>query len=317
MNAFCTIVSPDYLPFAKTLYSSIREFSSGNKFFVLLNSFEGKPDDTIPSDIEWLDLSDIIGSYMAKEIVKKYLHTNQQNEFRWALKPVLISYLLSKGIDKIIYTDADTYFVGNPGFLFDELEAHSVLLIPHWQSISVSTPESLSSILKGGYFNAGFIGASRSGLPAMNWWAEACHHKMEKSDGSGHYDDQKYLDIIPWEFKNVKVSGHKGCNLASWNIDTNKREMSGNKLLIEKEYEPVFIHFTSTTIHHIISGYDKLLQPYLEKYRNELLKHNTILENIYTDINFNPKRSLITKVKHKLLIRTKIKRLLYRIAENL
>ncbi|MEI9807419.1 MAG: hypothetical protein WDO16_05790 [Bacteroidota bacterium] len=228
---------------------------------------------------------------------------------------VLLSHLLSTE-DKLIYVDADIYFVGQPGFLFGELDHHSVILTPHWLSISPENPEHLSSLLRGGYFNAGFIGVSKKGLPAINWWAEACHFTMGKMEPEGFYDDQKYLDLIPWEFANVKALEHKGCNLAAWNIERNKREMINGRLIIEKKYEPVFIHFSNETIKHIMSGHDKLLLPYLEKYRSELLKHHVTLDHLFQHINFKPGKSSFLVLKHKLLVRTRIKRLLYKIADG-
>lgn len=317
MNAFCTIVDEHYVPFAKALSASIEQYDIKKQFFVLICNFEPKPEHEDGAGIQWMNLSDIMGSVLAKEIIHKYLHQSKKNELRWALKPVLIAWLLDNGLEKIIYTDCDIFFVNNPCFLFDELDKHSVILTPHWENIDPGEGGQLADILATGYFNAGFIGVSKYGLPAMNWWAEACGYKVEKSVETGFYDDQRYLDIMPFEFDKVNILQHRGCNLACWNMHVNKREIIDGKLKIAKEYEPVFIHFTNETIQNIINGNDQLLYPYLEKYIKAFRNQGPSAEHILANIGFSQKRSFVIYLKHKLLIRTRIKRILYKIAEKL
>lgn len=317
MNAFCTIIDEHYIPFAKALHGSVEQYDMKNQFFVLICNFESKPDQKPGTGVQWLNLSDVVESISAKEIIHKYLYQSKKNELRWALKPVLIAWLLNNGLEKVIYTDCDIFFVNNPYFLLDELNKHSVILTPHWQSIDPDEDDQLTDTLATGYFNAGFIGVSQNGLPAMTWWAEACGYKMEKSPNTGFYDDQRYLDIIPFEFDGVHVLQHRGCNLACWNMHVNKREIIHGKLKIAGEYEPIFIHFTGETIQNIINGNDQLLHPYLEKYIKAFRDQGLSAGYILNNSGFSRKRSFIVSLKHKLLIRTRIKRILYKIAETL
>ena len=317
MNAFCTIVDEHYIPFARALYASIEQYDIKKQFFVLISNFDTKPEQEDGSAIRWVNLSDLMETVLAEEIIRKYLHQGKRNELRWALKPVFIAWLLSKEIKKIIYTDCDIFFVNNPGFLFDELDKHAVILTPHWKNIYPVKDDQLADILGTGYFNAGFIGVSRKGLHAMSWWAEACSYKMEKSSEAGLYDDQKYLDILPFEFDQVNILQHRGCNLACWNMHVNKREIIDGKLKIAKEYEPVFIHFTDETIQNIVNGNDKLLFPYLQKYTAILRDFLPPGDSVLHGTRLYKRVSFIVALKHKLLIRTRIKRILYKIARNL
>ncbi|MEI9807420.1 MAG: hypothetical protein WDO16_05795 [Bacteroidota bacterium] len=86
MNAFCTIVSADYIGFAKTLYASLKEYDPDARLFVLISSFDKTPDTPDTPGIRWMNLPDVLASHMAKKIVDKYLHTTSGNELRWALK---------------------------------------------------------------------------------------------------------------------------------------------------------------------------------------------------------------------------------------
>ena len=261
--------------------------------------------------------SSIISSPIAQQIEKKYAHSNS-DYFRWALKPVFISHLLQNGFDKVIFADPDIYIVSNFSFLFDELDNNNVLLTPHWANINPLENEgSLFDVLRGGLYNAGFIGVNKKGIETINWWAAMCHYKMGRHQELGVYDDQKYLDILPVQFSAVKVVKHQGCNLASWNIDTCKREIVDGKLLINQQFEPVFIHFAKETIANILNRNDKLLYPFLDEYILLLKNENIDLANHFNDINFSVYDSPFYKGKHKLKLRTRFKRFLFNLAEKL
>jgi hypothetical protein len=315
MNTFCTIITADYLPFAKVLHASLQKNVPGTTLQVLVvdqTDFTSSPDFTIYS------IDTVITSPVAKGIYKKYAHTNPDH-FRWALKPVFISYLLQQGFDKVIFADPDTFFVNNFSFLFDELDANTILLTPHWANLNPFENEgSLIDVMRGGLFNAGFIGVNKNGMEALNWWAEMCHYKTEKNEELGLFVDQKYLDILPVQFNAVKIIKHQGCNLASWNVQTCKREIINGKLTINQQFEPVFIHFNRETIVNILNRNDKLLHPYLEEY-SQLLKYEGVDLQNNSDkyLDFSKFNSPFIKLKYRLLLRTRFKRFLFKLAEKL
>jgi hypothetical protein len=314
MKTFCTIITAGHLPFARVLHASLQKNVPGTSLQVLVidkNDFLSSPNFTIHS------IDKVVTSPVAKAIYKKYAHTNTDH-FRWALKPVFISYLLQNGFDKVIFTDADMYFVSNFNFLFDELEINNILLTPHWANLNPFENEgSLMDVMNGGLYNAGFIGANKKGIEAINWWAEMCHYKMEININSGFYDDQKYLNILPVQFPDVKSLKHQGCNLASWNVQTCKREIVNGKLIINGEFEPVFIHFNRETIVNILNRNDKLLHPYLVEYIQLFKNEGFDLENNFKTLDFSKFNSPFLRIKYKLLLRTRFKRFLFRMAERL
>lgn len=309
MDTFCTIITPDYMPYARVLASSLKSQQSTADFHTLVVSEKMEPDQT--GQIKFDTIDDLLVSDTAKGIYRKYAGTNN-DRFRWALKPVYITWLLRNGYDKVIFLDPDLYFTGNPAFLFKELDTASVLLTPHWCNPDPMVFEDgLFSIMKNGMFNAGFIGASKNGLAAMDWWASMCHYKTEKLPELGIYDDQKYLDLLPVEFENIRIIRHRGCNLAAWNLDTNKRGIKEGKLLINDEFPPVFIHFAKGTIDNILIGNDILLRPFLDEYYEQLRKNGMENQDSF------PQETFLHYVKRKTLIRTRIKRFLFRLAEKL
>lgn len=144
-----------------------------------------------------------------------------------------------------------------------------------------------------------------------------CHFKTEESHVLGLFFDQKYLDILPVQFENVKIIKHQGCNLASWNVQTCKREIINGKLIINGQFEPVFIHFNRETIVNILNRNDKLLHPFLEEYIELFKNEGFDLRNSYKTLDFSKFNSPFLKLKYKLLIRTRFKRFLFRLAERL
>ena len=260
--------------------------------------------------LQILSLDEARRSSSFKEIESKYADKSTDN-FRWALKPFLISWLIEKGSGKVIYVDPDIYFVGPYEFLWKELEQQYVLLTPHWADLDIiNNPDSVLSVMKDGLYNAGFIAASSKGKAAIDWWASACLYKMERSS-DGLYDDQKYLDLLPVQFEKVRSLTHQGCNLASWNIQSCKREMVNGRLMINGRFEPVFIHFTKSTILNISNRNDALLKTYLEEY-TALLKNNGFDLNDPGQFN-----NVIYKAKHSIRFRTRLKRFFHRLAEKL
>ena len=314
MQTVCTIITADYLPLAKVLHASLQKHLPGTSLQVLVvdeNNYTSTDSLIIHS------IDSLANSAYFSGIQKKYGQTNA-DYFRWALKPVFIGYLLEKSFTKVLFADPDLYFVSNFEFLFAELDKSNVLLTPHWANIDpVDNEDSLLAVLKGGLYNAGFIGVNKNGADAMAWWAGLCHYKTEDLTGLGLFVDQKYLDILPVQFENVQVIKHRGCNLASWNIDTSKREVVNGKLLINKTFEPVFIHFAKDTIVNIINRNDELLKPYLDEYIDALQGENfDLLKNL---TNFDPTKysSPLYKLKYRLRLRTRLKRFFFKSAEKL
>ena len=308
MQTCCTIITKSHLPYAKVLYQSLQVTLPGMPLQVLvIDEKQGWKDDNFI-----VRGSDELRSYfLFDQIEKKYAYTNT-DLFRWALKPIFISYLLENGFEQVVYADPDLFFVNDFSLLFKELETSGVLLCPHWRDTDpLQYEENFFALFKDGLFNAGLIGFSSNGLAAVKWWASQCHYKMEKRKEFGLYDDQRYLDALPVIFDNVKILRHRGYNIACWNYNECKRSKQGAKILINGEFPLVCIHFTKETIREIKTGKDGLLSGYLDDYKMHL--KNTGVENINGDIDL----STLNYYKNKIRLRTRLKSWLYRLAGKL
>jgi lipopolysaccharide biosynthesis glycosyltransferase len=314
LTTFCTIITPPFLAFAKTLFHSLRSFNPSIRLVVFITE---ETSDSIIEGVKVLTPSMIKDASSFAALKKKYPNV-LSDSYRWAMKPLLIKHLLESGYDKVIYTDPDIYFVSDYHFLEEQLNTASVLLSPHFNSIEMEELDNtMPAIFRGGLFNAGFVGASKNGLAAISWWLDACIHKIDCTKDSGYYDDQKYLDLLVVEFDNIEIIKHRGCNLACWNIKGSNRSLENGHLLINKKYIPVFIHFTKNTVEHILNGYDGHLNFYLQAYFDLLNKHGFNPHSFYPDHTKVNQLSLLKKIKHLTLIRTRCRNFLSYLAKKI
>ena len=315
MKCFCTIISPDYLPFASVLKESLAKHHIDIPFFVLL--LGSQDDQTIytQNGLQIVNIQHLSDIAIVNELQNKYGF--KADNFRWALKPIWISYLLQTH-EKVIYLDPDLYFIDEAGFLFEELKGASLLLSPHGITPDpLSDPENIAMNTRTGLFNAGMVGATQSARTSLIWWSKAILQDMEKNEEKGLFDDQRYLDMLPIIDPAVKILRHPGCNLGSWNIHCFSRKLKNGRLYINDRFPAVFIHFNVETIHQALNLNDRLLLPYFQEYE-ELLKEKGY--NLSLKLNSLPRekyKRTFYRIKHRFLLRTRFKKWLMSIAKKL
>lgn len=243
LNSFCTISTVSHLFKTYALADSIA--SGGGMLNVLLIDGDKQDARASPSNVSFYYLADV-NKGIGTELILKY--KKNKDKLRWALKSVFMNYLLDK-YSKVIYVDNDIYFFGNYSFLFDELESNSVLLAPHFYNSDPNKEQNwLEANYRVGLYNAGFIGVNKSAIPALNWWAKCCLYNIKKSYWRGLFDDQKYLDLLPIVFDNVKILKNKGCNLAGWNYHNYNIVRNTNNIAVIEESPLLFIHFAELSV---------------------------------------------------------------------
>ncbi|HET6994741.1 MAG TPA: hypothetical protein VFI06_07155 [Chitinophagaceae bacterium] len=317
-KSFCTIITADHYPRALALYKSIIQFDPGILLHVLIADNNSLPNDvTPPAGMKIMTVSQLNGYSLTESLYRKYAHI-EMDFFRWSLKPVFISYLLENGFEKLLYTDCDMFFFNDYSFLFSDLDTSSVLLTPHWRNSNPLTDrDSFVALFSDGIFTAGFIGANKNGLPAMKWWAEACHFLMDAHPELGINDDQRYLDIFPVYFEGTKIIRHRGCTIGAWHYEECKRELVNGQVLINGEYPVIFIHFEDMLASQILKGHDKLLLPYLNEYKRVFEESGYRLGDFIKSVDTYARPGALKKIKWTLRPRTRIKNFLYKLASRL
>ncbi len=143
------------------------------------------------------------------------------SHFAFACKPYLLQWALNEGgAEKALYFDSDIWFVADPSFLFGELDAHDILLVPYILS-PAATIKDWSDVVRNaqrtGYYNGGFVGCSQRATEFLDWWADRCAYGTFRDFYQGVDGDQKYLNWVPSLFSNVRVMRHRGLNIKPWN----------------------------------------------------------------------------------------------------
>lgn len=271
--SFCTIVTKSHLSWALALNASVKQFDSEAVMYILVTDVDFLDNDYLAEfhNTQIIYLKDIETVKYAKEIIEKY--RDKPNFMRWSLKSILISSLLEKGFEKVIYCDCDIHFYNDYNFLWIELDSHNVLITPHW--INPYEPENIGSIHGTGLFNGGFIGVSIRASHVMEWWAKACLYRCDHSYGYVNVD-QGYLDLMPVYFDKVKILDHKGCNVAFWNANYLKRLYENDNYFIhfdDNKYPLIFYHFGSSRYFQFLEGEDIVFLGVLERLNSELIKY--------------------------------------------
>lgn len=311
MRCFCTIITSNYFPYAVALYKSLLAIHSSERLIVLVVDDGILP---LSSDdyagITILKIDDIY-NYLGADILFNNYSDRQEDALRWAFKPLFLAYLLEQGFQKVIYTDCDIFFFNDYELLFNELETAHVILTPCWRTTDYEqSEEEFNALYTDGLFNTGFVGVNSEGMPAMRWWLHVCTYKIEVNPEKGLYVDQKYLDVLPIMFDHIKIIKHKGCNVAFWNQHLCKRTPKDNEVWINGEYPIIFMHITHHYVIEFLEGQDPLLFPYFKKYERVFEESGFTLKQYVKGLpEYNPPGAII-KLKRKLMVRTRVKKIL-------
>lgn len=283
-RAFCTVITSSYIPFAKTLFKSIKVFDPNVKTFALVVDKKGCSEFDEFDEFNILYIENLSYIFLSKEISKKY--ANNTNALRWSLKSVLMIHLLQTSkYNQVFFVDPDLFFYSDFKFLYEELAENSFILSPHWYCMDPNKSEvEFCRLMTDGLYNAGFLGATIKGLETLYWWAKMCFHSCYIDYQKGLFVDQGFLNLLPLKNPDSKLIHHRGCNVAPWNSFESRRSLSPNgELLLNNVYPLVFIHFTDLPK---LIEHDPLLIPFLERYEIELRNNGFEGSLISSSINF-------------------------------
>jgi hypothetical protein len=170
-RAACTIVSSNYLPYARTLCDSFLAFHPNDDFYVLLV-------DRLPEN---LDLS----KERFKLVLVEELEIPNFNsvafkygivELNTNVKPTFLKRLLSLSVDQLIYFDPDIFICSAVDPIYETLTKFGIVLTPHCTSPNEEDPYAEVMLLVNGVFNLGFIAVSRTEEAErfLTWWEHRC-----------------------------------------------------------------------------------------------------------------------------------------------
>ena len=219
MRAACTIVSPNYLPLARTLAGSYVAQHPGQRFFVLIVADIDDPQvfstehSFTPVLLSEIGVPDLRAAAMRYDLLE--LNTN--------VKPTLLKHLLQTySLEALIYLDPDIFVYGPLDPVFDLLgSGATAVLTPHMTApVFDGKSPSEQDLLYNGTYNLGFIGvgAGQESRRLLDWWEQRCLQLGFSEGRTGLFVDQKWMNLAPGFFERVVVSRDPGLNMAYWNL---------------------------------------------------------------------------------------------------
>lgn len=216
--AACTIVSPNYFGFARTLAASYVSQHPGQRFFVLIVADLADP---IPFRAEAT-----LTPVMLHEIGLASLRTEAMKydilELNTNVKPTFLRYLLARyGLDAVAYLDPDIFVYAPLTPVFESLRTGTAVLTPHMTApVLDGRSPSEQDLLYNGTYNLGFIAVSGSaeGLRLLAWWEHRCLALGFSEGRTGLFVDQKWANLMPTLFDGVITTRDAGLNMAYWNL---------------------------------------------------------------------------------------------------
>jgi hypothetical protein len=258
--AVCTIITKSYLPYARTLASSLAKYNPNVNLYVLLAD---RVDDYFDPSLEpfkFIYLEDLSDPNTIEQMCFYYTPF----ELCCGLRGLLHEYMFEKtDAQKWLFLDSDIMVCNPLTVVFNQLEKSSILLTPH---ISIATadnnyadPNCEITYLKSGLYNAGFLGLRRTDISRkfVSWFKDrlksfSFHDYASKNNISrGLFVDQLWLNLVPLYFKEVEFCLEPGANLGHWNIFDRlfDKDNLGN---ITVDGKPLlFIHFSGWDIQNI------------------------------------------------------------------
>ena len=223
----CTIVSKNYLSYARVLARSFLDHHPGGRFFVLLvDRIDGRFD-AAAEPFELVEVENLETILDVKALLFKYTVL----EANTAVKPFFLEHLFAKeGLERLVYLDPDILVLRPLDHLSDILEQQAIALTPHLTAPieDDAFPDELA-ILRSGTYNLGFIGLVKCDTvdQFLTWWQgrvlDRCVVRVEE----GLFVDQKWIDLVPGFYPNVGIIHHPGYNVAYWNLHCRHVETGG------------------------------------------------------------------------------------------
>ena len=143
-----------------------------------------------------------------------------------AVKGAAARYILDTGeCQKLFYLDPDIAVFNPLSEIAQLLDDHAIVLTPHQtQPVSRDNRQSIvdneiCSLMHGAY-NLGFFAVSKcdEAHRFLSWWDDRLRDWCHDRKDIGVFVDQKWCDLIPCLFEDVKILRDPGYNVASWNL---------------------------------------------------------------------------------------------------
>lgn len=240
---YCTLFDSGYLDRGVLLINSLLEVENNFTLFVL--ALDRQCEDVLKGlsfkNVEIISITEFVDSELAGARVDR-----SWKSFCWTCQGALPEYVMRvKGVDNVIYMDADMKFYLSPNFLVDDLKksGNSVAISPHNFPNNIYGRHYKKFC---GKYCSGFVLFinDQVGYTIAKEWRTCCIKECTDSPEGGTFGDQYYLEQWEKKHKRVKVIENEAIGMAPWNIMNYYLNNGVVTLRKTKEpIDPVFYHF--------------------------------------------------------------------------
>lgn len=249
VHAF-TSFSFSYLNRARVLSSSLRRQHPDWIIWAVLTDKE--PDD-FRFDLDKEDFDRVItAEELFGEETNRWLFGHDIVEACTAVKGRALQHILaSPDAEKVVYFDPDIAVFNNLDPVVDLLDDYAIVLTPHQVDPEPMTDtraiiDNEIASLDYGIFNLGFIAVSQhpEAHRFAKWWSDRLHDWCVDRRDIGVFVDQKWCNLIPCFFEDVKILRDPGYNVASWNLSHRRIHFDEDGCVKANGVPLRFYHFT-------------------------------------------------------------------------
>ena len=238
--------------------ASLKEVKDGSDHYILLvDKFPSSGTELSSPALVSIIPVETIGIPNLYQMLFRYNIT----EANTAVKPFFMKWLFKKGYRKVIYLDPDIYVYQSLEKLFELLDPHDMVLIPHLTNAPEDDkkPGELD-IIKAGTYNLGCIALKNTPNVDnfLNWWAPKLVDKCLIRHSEGIFVDQKWIDLAPGMFDRVYILRDDAYDVAYWNLAQRPISIEHQQPLVNGR-PLVFFHF---------SGLDPFYPKFFSKHQN-------------------------------------------------
>jgi hypothetical protein len=206
-----------FAAFARVLAQSLLRYHPDLQLFVLLSDGVEGCFDPAREPVSLLDLAEIGVPHLSRARFRC-----DRKELAITAKPYVLSHLLDRGFERVIFLDPDILIMGELEELFSVVRRHPIVLMPHLLAplSGGDGAERELTILKSGVYNGGFVGVSGESTARrfLTWWGDRVLAHCRHDVAQGVYYDQRWLDLAPVFFPGLRIFRDPSYNVAYWNV---------------------------------------------------------------------------------------------------
>lgn len=240
--AIVTIVSNNYLHFARTLMQSVAQHHPEAQRYCVIVDRDMSHAAALDGEFHALDLGQL-----NLPDGDNFLFQYNILELNTAVKPWALQHLMGLGHEKVVYIDPDIVLYRPLSEALAPLDHDAdIVFTPHLLAPATDAlqPSELD-IRRAGTYNLGFcaLRACPNTLSFLSWWQGKLHRDCIIAHNRGIFVDQSWMDLVPGLFPRVSVLRHPGYNVAYWNLA--QRPLSRHEDHVRVAGEPlVFFHYS-------------------------------------------------------------------------